>query len=80
MGVGTNEQTERNVSVRTARRRNVLPSFKVLLLCQGNCTLTKLVLFQTFVIHLFTSAECVVKFFLPSLFVGIYSVHQHHHD
>lgn len=63
-GVSTNEQGERNVSVHTARWRNVLPSFMVLALCQRNCTLTKPVLFETLVINVFTGAERAVIFFL----------------
>lgn len=59
-GVSTNKQGERNVSVHT----NLLASFKVLVLFQGNCTLTKPVLFETLVIHLFAGAERVVIFFL----------------
>lgn len=63
-GVSTNEQRVRNVSVHTARCRNVLPSFKVLVLCQGNCALTKPVLFEMPVINLFTGAERADIFFL----------------
>ena len=63
-GVSTNEQGEQNVSARAAQWRNLLPSFKVLVLCQGNCTLTKPVLLETLVINLFAGAERVVIFFL----------------
>lgn len=46
--------------------------FKVLVLCQDNCSFTKPVLCETLLINLFAGAESANLLFLPSLFVEIY--------